>query len=624
MKKFLLLLLTFICVSLALPSFADASCWSVQTPNNGRGGVTSCVEDTACNTPNENVGNFATKERCQEIFNSPIKCFVKKAQCGLYEMYRPSCDGKENFPSKAECDAGKIIPTATPFPTPTIDPLAPTPDINAVGNASYTLNPPFEDIDDSTPFVDITFNNLETPESKDSNFYVCLETDLCIDNDKIRDGVADGNEDAIAKSRRMSLSDVDEGTIQRYLLAPGSNTIKVCGDGSSQLKGSAKDNYKGKDGKWFDYMNNKNKAGCISTRDYFHPGKPYLASVYSRVQVDGEPEVWVLQSVAGFYINHHFPQISVDPTNNLVPGTQFKIKLWAVPEDKKTLIKANGWSKKETPRDTTERNNYQILVEGSGVNTRVCGYLSASQLSKEVTIPADKRLLSGKVKITISDQIDEVKNLSDAIGVGLDFKDDIVQIRKRLEAKSPFYARNPNLLNILCKGGFVYRVYECNVSTDPANNSCKLFKDYENPDYDLLVPYLDDPNKADIKGLLRYFDKLGVNSAQTTLPCQIGGIPVNDPSLCTSMDTALGKIPVDPIGFISKLFSIVLSFAGVGALLTIIYSGYRLLISRGDKEMIQKARERLTSAIVGLLFIVFALSLLSVIGWDILRIPAFK
>lgn len=93
---------------------------------------------------------------------------------------------------------------------------------------------------------------------------------------------------------------------------------------------------------------------------------------------------------------------------------------------------------------------------------------------------------------------------------------------------------------------------------------------------------------------------------------------------CKSIVTALGKIDVSsPTDFIAKAFGILLSFAGGIALIIIIFSGYRLLISQGDPEKVKNARETLTSAIVGLLFIIFSIVILQVIAIDIFHIPGF-
>lgn len=104
------------------------------------------------------------------------------------------------------------------------------------------------------------------------------------------------------------------------------------------------------------------------------------------------------------------------------------------------------------------------------------------------------------------------------------------------------------------------------------------------------------------------------------------GSPTPIPSVCPKdkCDTALGPISTKPEGFIKDIFVVLLSLAGGVALLLIISSGYRLMASQGNPEAIQKAREQLTSAIIGLLFIIFSLSILQIIGVDILQIPGLE
>lgn len=113
----------------------------------------------------------------------------------------------------------------------------------------------------------------------------------------------------------------------------------------------------------------------------------------------------------------------------------------------------------------------------------------------------------------------------------------------------------------------------------------------------------------------------------TLLPTALPPAPicerlVNDK--CEAVDTALGSIDVKPEKFIEKIFGILLGLSGGIALLLIIYSGYKLMLAQGNPEAIQGARETLTSAIVGLLFIIFSVVILRVIGVDILHIPGFK
>jgi hypothetical protein len=90
---------------------------------------------------------------------------------------------------------------------------------------------------------------------------------------------------------------------------------------------------------------------------------------------------------------------------------------------------------------------------------------------------------------------------------------------------------------------------------------------------------------------------------------------------CLEVNTALGGFATDPAGFVTRLLGFLLGISGGIALLLIIRAGYQVMISRGDPEKIGEAREHLTSAIVGLLFIIFSLVILEVIGVDILKIP---
>lgn len=95
---------------------------------------------------------------------------------------------------------------------------------------------------------------------------------------------------------------------------------------------------------------------------------------------------------------------------------------------------------------------------------------------------------------------------------------------------------------------------------------------------------------------------------------------------CLGVKTGLSPDPIgtDPASFAKSLFSIVLSIAGGIAVLLIIVSGYRLITSQGNPEKTQVAREQLTAAVIGLLFIIFSIFILQVIGHDILNIPGFS
>jgi hypothetical protein len=89
--------------------------------------------------------------------------------------------------------------------------------------------------------------------------------------------------------------------------------------------------------------------------------------------------------------------------------------------------------------------------------------------------------------------------------------------------------------------------------------------------------------------------------------------------------TSLGiPLPTEPGGLLSALLGIVLSIAGGISIILIMISGYRMMISQGDPEKIKDAREQLTAAIIGLLFIIFSLVILQLIGVSILNLPGFN
>lgn len=88
--------------------------------------------------------------------------------------------------------------------------------------------------------------------------------------------------------------------------------------------------------------------------------------------------------------------------------------------------------------------------------------------------------------------------------------------------------------------------------------------------------------------------------------------------------TAIGNIQTSAAGFINSIMSLILSLVGGIAVILIIISGYRLMISQGNPENLKSAKEQLTAAIIGLLFVIFALVFLGVIGVNILGLPGFN
>ena len=66
-----------------------------------------------------------------------------------------------------------------------------------------------------------------------------------------------------------------------------------------------------------------------------------------------------------------------------------------------------------------------------------------------------------------------------------------------------------------------------------------------------------------------------------------------------------------------------MGLAGGIAFLLILFGGFQILTSAGNPEKLNEGRELVSSAVAGLLLIIFSVFLLRLIGYDILRIPGF-
>jgi hypothetical protein len=112
--------------------------------------------------------------------------------------------------------------------------------------------------------------------------------------------------------------------------------------------------------------------------------------------------------------------------------------------------------------------------------------------------------------------------------------------------------------------------------------------------------------------------------------CETNLVPGSDAyGSCTScygdggIWTAIGCISQDPKSLISKLINFGIGISGGIALIIILASAFSLTISQGDVKKTSDAKEWLTAAVIGLLFIIFSVSILEFIGSTVLRIPGF-
>jgi len=84
------------------------------------------------------------------------------------------------------------------------------------------------------------------------------------------------------------------------------------------------------------------------------------------------------------------------------------------------------------------------------------------------------------------------------------------------------------------------------------------------------------------------------------------------------LETALGCIPTQPLGFISAFQGVLVGMGGGIAFLMMIIGAAFVLTSQGNPERVKRGKEVFTGGIVGLLFIIFAVFILRLIGYDIL------
>lgn len=91
------------------------------------------------------------------------------------------------------------------------------------------------------------------------------------------------------------------------------------------------------------------------------------------------------------------------------------------------------------------------------------------------------------------------------------------------------------------------------------------------------------------------------------------------------INTAIGCLPV--LGSTNEFLSSLLSWAvavGSGiAFLLMLYAGFMIMTAQGNPERIKAGQELLTSAVAGLILLIFSIFILRFIGVDILGLDAF-
>ena len=87
--------------------------------------------------------------------------------------------------------------------------------------------------------------------------------------------------------------------------------------------------------------------------------------------------------------------------------------------------------------------------------------------------------------------------------------------------------------------------------------------------------------------------------------------------------TSVGCIPQNPKSLVSKLITIGVGILGGIFLLRILTAAFMLTASQGDVKKTSEAKQIITEAIIGVLFILFSVTMLQFIGADVLKLPGF-
>jgi len=91
-----------------------------------------------------------------------------------------------------------------------------------------------------------------------------------------------------------------------------------------------------------------------------------------------------------------------------------------------------------------------------------------------------------------------------------------------------------------------------------------------------------------------------------------------------SINTAIGCIPInDTDAFIGFILKWAIGVGGGIAFLLIVLAGFQIMTSSGNPDRLKAGQELMTSAIAGLILLIFSVFILKIIGVDILGLPGF-
>lgn len=322
---------------------------------------------------------------------------------------------------------------------------------------------------------------------------------------------------------------------------------------------------------------NKLKQSCAADgSDYFHAGKTYRVTIFEKNE-KGSP---IIQS-ASFYVSHFYPEI-VKPLATTAKDKDGKfvdssLILTSIPSGYNIEVELSGRDNKEGGQKANKYNDYWVRFEGFDVEYK-------SQ-SKCIYIP-NSQDETGKTTLNIPLMSADSQRLTEGRY--------IIKIKDGARG-------NESTTDPKCnEGDFTYYFIPVVIGST------------ERPGY--IGKKITDPNGQE--GQLA--------GARVSLAPLCPPEDMSPQGYCTSIATALGsKISTEPQFFVRDIFTLVLSIGGIAAVVFFIQAGYTLMTSAGSKDKVGAAREQMTSAIMGLIFIILSVTILEFIGINILHLPGF-
>lgn len=114
--------------------------------------------------------------------------------------------------------------------------------------------------------------------------------------------------------------------------------------------------------------------------------------------------------------------------------------------------------------------------------------------------------------------------------------------------------------------------------------------------------------------------KCNPNSPSGEIVRDIPSTKVDESIGALGIYTAIGCIPTQPQELIKEIIKLATRAGGGIALLLMISGAFQILTAAGNHETMTKGKDQITSAAIGLLFVIFSTLLLQIIGIDILGV----